>query len=90
LHTDQQWIIYLDCYRASVTDPSNPNLPMLDRLMAAMCKILDVGREVEVLGTALEKGLLDLSWEDYIPNPRHPREVTENLRNLEEPMTGMS
>jgi hypothetical protein len=83
VHTDQQWIIYLDCYRASVTDPSNPNLPMLDRLMAAMRKIPDVGREVEVLGTALEKGLLDLSWEDYTPDPRHPGEVIENPRNLE-------
>jgi hypothetical protein len=83
VHTDLQWIIYLDCYRASVTDPSNPNLPMLDRLMAAMCKIPDVGKEVEVLGTALEKGLLDLGWADYIPDPRHPGEVTENPRNLE-------
>jgi hypothetical protein len=39
---------------------------MLDRLMAAMCRIPDVGKEVEVLGTALEKGLLDLGWEDLV------------------------
>jgi hypothetical protein len=43
--------------------------------MAAMSRIPDVGKEVEVLGTALEKGLLDLAWEDYIPDPRHPGEV---------------
>jgi hypothetical protein len=24
VHTDLQWIIYLDCYRAAVADPSNP------------------------------------------------------------------
>jgi hypothetical protein len=83
VHTDLQWTIYLDCYRAAVTDPSNPNLPRLDRLMAAMCRIPDVGKEVEVLETALEKGLLDLGWENYIPDPRHPGEVIENPRNLE-------
>jgi hypothetical protein len=43
---------------------------MLDRLTVAMCRIPDVGKEVEVLKTALEKGLLDLGWEDYIPDPR--------------------
>jgi hypothetical protein len=72
VHTDLQWIIYLNCYRAAVTDASNPDLPMLDRLIAAMVKIPDVGKEVEVLGTALEKGLLDLGWDDYIPDPKHP------------------
>jgi hypothetical protein len=51
--------------------------------MAAMSRIPDAGEEVEVLGTALEKGLLDLAWDDYIPNPRHPGEVIENPRNLE-------
>jgi hypothetical protein len=56
---------------------------MLDRLMVAMCRIPDVGKEVEVLETALEKGLLDLGWEDYIPDSRHPGEITENPRNLE-------
>jgi hypothetical protein len=66
VQTDLQWTIYLDCYRAAVTDPRNPNLPMLDRLMAAMSRIPDVGEEVEVLGTASEKGLLDLAWDDYI------------------------
>jgi hypothetical protein len=44
VQTDLQWTIYLDCYRAAVTDPSNPNLPMLDRLMAAMSRIPDIGR----------------------------------------------
>jgi hypothetical protein len=39
--------------------------------MAAMSRIPDVGEEVEVLGTALEKGLLDLAWDDYIPDPKH-------------------
>jgi hypothetical protein len=56
---------------------------MLDRLIAAMVKIPDVGKEVEVLGTALEKGLLDLGWDDYIPDPKYPGEVVENPRNLE-------
>jgi hypothetical protein len=82
VHTDLQWTIYLDRYRASVKDPSNHNLPMLDRLMAAMCRIPDVGKKVEVLWTAIEKGLLDLGWEDYIPDPRHSGEVNpENPRN---------
>jgi hypothetical protein len=51
--------------------------------MAAMSRIPDVGEEVEVLGTALEKGLLDLAWDDYIPDPKNPGEVIENPRNLE-------
>jgi hypothetical protein len=51
---------------------------MLDRLMAAMSRIPDVGEEVEVLGTAL-----DLEWDDYIPDPRDPGEVIENPGNLE-------
>ena len=46
-----------------------------------VCRIPDVGEEVEVLGTALEKGLLDLAWDDYIPDPRNPGEVIENPRN---------
>jgi hypothetical protein len=37
--------------------------------MAAMSRIPDVGEEVKVLGTALEKGLLDLAWANYIPDP---------------------
>jgi hypothetical protein len=57
-------------------------LPMLDRLMAAMSRILDVGEEVEVLGTALEKGLLDLALDNYIPDSKHSGEVIENPRNL--------
>jgi hypothetical protein len=41
--------------------------------MAAMCRIPDVGKEVEKLRTALEKGLLDLGWEDYTyPRPKAP------------------
>ena len=79
VQTDLQWTIYLDCYRAAVTDPSNPNLPMLDRLMAAMSRIPDVGEEVEVLGTALEKGLLDLAWDDYIPDPKNPGKLLRIL-----------
>ena len=83
VNTDLQWLIYLDCYRAAVTDLSNPNLPMLDRLIGAMSKIPTVGKEVEVLGSALEKGLLYLQWMDYIPSPRDPAELVENPRNLE-------
>jgi hypothetical protein len=45
-----------------------------------MSRIPDAEKEVEVLGTAC---LLDLVWNDNIPDPRHPGKVIENPRNLE-------
>jgi hypothetical protein len=40
---------------------------MLVRLKATMSRIPDIEKEVEVLGTALEKDFLDLVLDDYIP-----------------------
>jgi hypothetical protein len=43
LHTDLQWKCIMECYCASVNDPSNPLLTMLERLCLAMHKAPKVG-----------------------------------------------
>jgi tetratricopeptide (TPR) repeat protein len=43
LHTDLQWKCIMECNCASVNDPSNPLLTMLERICLAMHKAPKVG-----------------------------------------------
>jgi hypothetical protein len=81
LHTDLQWKCIMECYCASVNDPSNPLLTMLEGLCLAMHRAPKVGSEISVLALALEKGIVELRWQDYLPRVPGQLRRTPNPKN---------
>ena len=67
--TALQWRIYLKFYGDAIDSINNPHLTMGERLRMAMRRIPTIGDEVEALSKALEKGCIDLLWEDFIDGP---------------------
>ena len=67
--TALQWRIYLKFYGDAIDSINNPHLTMGERLRKAMRRIPTIGDEIEVLSKALEKGCVDLLWEDFVDGP---------------------
>ena len=90
--TALQWHIYLKFYGAAIDSKDNPHLTMGERLALAMQRVPKIGEDVTILSKAVEKGIIDLNWEDYIvdnegrrrTNPKNSEVIKTFLSSLKD------